>query len=379
MLYTTRPRDIPPYKQVPCYTEFGFTDPEPVFLYDELDSNLNGIELEDAFTSVVWAELRTNPRSRLLINFIGDFLNLHDISKFKRALERHKVPSQSVWITVMDANVVDFVREHLPYVHCQAYNLLMYRVEPQTIRDSDPNYRFSILSRNYRPWRLEFYLGLLKAGVLERSVYSFHNIDPYNQVKPSYSIHELISDAQSAGYTLEDQDVQRWLSQLPYNLPGASKYDKHNTVTTDTIRRAGVHLLIESHWDPFYYWANYRGMDPREFSPGFPTEKTYKAIACARPFIAVSTPYFLESLKRLGFKTFSPWIDESYDREPDNSQRMRLIIKEAQRINGLSQEEYRALLAGTARIALENYYHFQQLQKEDTLTGEWAWLKEYIK
>lgn len=43
------------------------------------------------------------------------------------------------------------------------------------------------------------------------------------------------------------------------------------------------------------------------------TEKTMRPIIQRRPFIVQGPKFFLENLKRLGFKTFDKWWDESYD------------------------------------------------------------------
>jgi len=45
----------------------------------------------------------------------------------------------------------------------------------------------------------------------------------------------------------------------------------------------------------------------------FPTEKTGKAMMSSKPFIVLSGKHFLKNLRSIGFKTFHPVIDESYD------------------------------------------------------------------
>jgi len=378
MIYTQQARSIPPYTNTQAYDKFTRLDNQPVFLYDELDSTVHGVEPVDAFNEQVWAELRVNPEARLLINFPGDFLNLHDISKLKLAQEQHSIPADRIWVIVMDANVVDFVEQRWQGVRVCAYNLLLARIQiPHVGNPGDQ--RFSVLSRNYRPWRLEFYLHLLKAGVLDRTVYSFHNIDPYLTGKSIYTAEDLYNDARNAGFDIKDSQLRNWFAGIPYDLPNSNKFNKHHNATYDAIRRAGVHLLIESHFDPYIYWPSYRHMDPREFSPGFPTEKTYKAMACARPFIAVTTPYFLESVRALGFKTFSPWIDESYDTIVDNRARMRAIADEVARLNSLDPEEFQTLFYNLSSVILHNYNWVQELQRRNTLPDNWAWLKEHIE
>lgn len=53
----------------------------------------------------------------------------------------------------------------------------------------------------------------------------------------------------------------------------------------------------------------------------FITEKTYRPIACGRPFIILGPVGTLKFLQHLGFMTFSSIIDESYDLLPDAEER----------------------------------------------------------
>jgi hypothetical protein len=71
----------------------------------------------------------------------------------------------------------------------------------------------------------------------------------------------------------------------------------------------------------------------------FLTEKTFKSILFKSPFLLVTTPGSLETLKQLGYKTFDGIIDESYDKELDNSKRMLLLGKEIERLCNLNDGE----------------------------------------
>ena len=51
----------------------------------------------------------------------------------------------------------------------------------------------------------------------------------------------------------------------------------------------------------------------------FMTEKTLRCIAMCRPFVVVGPRYYLENLKRLGFKTFDTWWSEGYDSDSDDA------------------------------------------------------------
>jgi hypothetical protein len=45
----------------------------------------------------------------------------------------------------------------------------------------------------------------------------------------------------------------------------------------------------------------------------YPTEKISRAILCKKPFIVMSSRYYMHYLRQLGFQTFDLWWDESYD------------------------------------------------------------------
>jgi len=71
----------------------------------------------------------------------------------------------------------------------------------------------------------------------------------------------------------------------------------------------------------------------------FLDEKVWKPILNYHPFIFVGCSGSLEELRRQGFKTFHPFIDESYDKEKHPVKRMMLISKEVERLCSYTFEE----------------------------------------
>ena len=71
----------------------------------------------------------------------------------------------------------------------------------------------------------------------------------------------------------------------------------------------------------------------------FSTEKIYRPMLHYHPFIVQGSPYTLKLLKRLGFKTFHPHIDESYDEIISPFRRMQKLTKEIKRICNMSKDE----------------------------------------
>jgi len=71
----------------------------------------------------------------------------------------------------------------------------------------------------------------------------------------------------------------------------------------------------------------------------FFSEKTYKPIFCAQPFILIGNPNSLKKLKERGFQTFDKWWDESYDLERDFTKRFEKIIDIMIEISTWDQEK----------------------------------------
>jgi hypothetical protein len=88
------------------------------------------------------------------------------------------------------------------------------------------------------------------------------------------------------------------------------------------------------------------------------TEKTLRPLACGHPFMLAAGPGSLELLKKYGFQTFSPYINETYDTVQDNDLRLHLVIEEMKRIQLLPESERTELIRQCNRIAEINKAHY---------------------
>jgi hypothetical protein len=239
--------------------------------------------------------------------------------------------------------------------------------------------KFSALSRNYRAWRLHVYAELAKRNILKDFKYSFYNIFPYGEVK-YFSQETMLADLANNNFTVNDT-VTDWLSKVPYTLedPEDNVMNKWNDATYNCVLSADFHLLIETHYDLFYYVPSPEKVYKRSLAPSSITEKTNKPIACCKPFIAFSTPHFLEDVRQLGFETFSPYIDENYDTETDNQKRLNMIVDEIERITNLPADEYSTLVENCHSIAVRNQQKL--LSKKDNLqyNEKFNFLRDYFE
>jgi UDPglucose 6-dehydrogenase len=87
----------------------------------------------------------------------------------------------------------------------------------------------------------------------------------------------------------------------------------------------------------------------------FITEKTYRAIILKHPFLLVAWPGILEHLRSFGYKTFHPYIDETYDTIEDEIQRMEAIVLEIERLCNFSDDQWLDWQYSVKNIVDHNY------------------------
>lgn len=72
------------------------------------------------------------------------------------------------------------------------------------------------------------------------------------------------------------------------------------------------------------------------------TEKVYRCVEAEMPFILFSHPNALKYYRYLGYKSFSPFINENYDTEKDPKKRISMILLEIKRLSEIPIDELKA-------------------------------------
>jgi hypothetical protein len=100
------------------------------------------------------------------------------------------------------------------------------------------------------------------------------------------------------------------------------------------------------------------------------TEKTFKAIALEMPFVLVAPAHSLEYLRTYGFRTFAPYIDESYDSIADPVLRIEAVTQILLEIQARSAAAKNALWQDILPTVEHNYTHFYRGGFRDVLEQE---------
>jgi len=97
---------------------------------------------------------------------------------------------------------------------------------------------------------------------------------------------------------------------------------------------------------------------------GFATEKTFKAMLGRHAFVAVSTPGFLQQLRKMGYATFHPYIDESYDLIENDQERMIAIVQQIQKLCDMDdvkwhefQQQVEHIIYHNAQMLLNSHHN----------------------
>ena len=118
------------------------------------------------------------------------------------------------------------------------------------------------------------------------------------------------------------------------------------------------------------YMSSWKGIYPKTYNDTYfslvtstsfdtpwthPDEKFWKPLGQFHPFIWIGPVNSLDNLRKLGFQSFSPWIDESYDKEEDCEKRMLMIVNEIKRLCNMSKREIHEWYYSMDEVLLHNW------------------------
>ena len=132
--------------------------------------------------------------------------------------------------------------------------------------------------------------------------------------------------------------------------------------TDDLVTNRAIHENSIEHYYMETYFSIVNETTYHENTP-FLSEKIFKTIAMGHPFIMVTAPNSLQYLKELGYKTYEPFINESYDSIQDPGDRMLAILEEVERLCSIPDKilrkqwlpNVRTIAAYNRKLLMNNY------------------------
>jgi hypothetical protein len=276
-------------------------------------------------------------------------------------------------ITIRTANLLEFHPEY------KIYRDSSYWYEVQQIQQwlnvhqyntgQHPSRHFGNFIGRSTWYRLWIASSLFK-NHSDKTLQSFHSSFACNYViPPSDGIFDTLELDYLNQFGCEDMlSVINFLSQCPMiisesNIATVQKIKTYIPVTNNNCYplQHPANLMIEDFYNNIFVdiVCETKVMGQSLFL----SEKTWRPMVARRPFILMSNLHALQNLRKLGFKTFNQWWDESYDDYSDQD-RVREILKLLDFISQWSIEKCWEVLNEMQPVLNHNYQVFKELSYE---------------
>ena len=220
--------------------------------------------------------------------------------------------------------------------------------EFQNTRNTVRNKHFIFKIRRPRNHRLAFLYKMVSDNLIEKADWSCLTRIKFDQ-------NSAVETQNRYQFEFDLNKIEELCNNTPHTL------DSEQGLTYDTVS-AWTDRSPDSHKNSYLYLCTETFINGEYKSL---TEKVFKPIVNFQPFLFIAYPGALELLRSLGFKTFSPLIDESYDNESDEIKRLGMIYAELNRICSMSKEEIHAWYWSMEEILIHNYTHFLNIWKNE--------------
>ncbi len=144
-------------------------------------------------------------------------------------------------------------------------------------------------------------------------------------------------------------EFEFYKSNIGLEHHGFAKYDLFNNEWGE------IYLKDTPYLDTYFSLVTETVFD---YPHSFRTEKIWKPVAIGHPFVVVANHGYYRDLRNLGFKTFDPLIDESFDLVEDNGQRLERL---AQQVEWLCQQDLAKFARESYNICKYNQQHLAEL------------------
>jgi hypothetical protein len=357
-------QSIPNDRYIVFYDTFDFTTS-----FDKLLSG-NGItkkfiqDLQDKKCSIIF--FHTD------MNGLGEYRYDNSVwKKFSKTIKKYNIENQNISF-IFHETVVDeqknFIDLDFKIIFHNRQSVLLYPDNKEALKwifsNSEGYYRqfkYCSHNNNIKDHRVDLFLFLIGNNFLDDGICSFFGgYEPIHQGVDKLNFYNY-KCRQSEGiidytelYNKETVDIANKLIPMSYDLKVDGLQDYLNIIPHFNSYFNIVTESVHREYDGIGLHPNLISV-PQKIHI---TEKVWKCIVSFQPFILISNKNNLKKLKEWGFKTFEPWIDESYDEVETYEERRKLIYSEIKRLNNMTIEELDKWYWEMEEILVYNYNHF---------------------
>jgi len=279
-----------------------------------------------------------------------------DWGVIKLFLEKHDISSEQITIVGPDKYVIkedrhklhnegiEFCNFNRQAAYQKVYNFDFYRNFNNVVKSTKPFLRqkkYLCLNNSTRGHRADIFTFLHQSGFIDDGYLSYGSY--YGDTGPNNLLSAgILSESQIEDVWHDFKDLKYLKSQIEETFKLVPRLvDKKRNWTENFNGDIGTVINSSLYMNSYFNIVTETDFDMnwRDIQITHITEKTIKPIHMMHPFIIVGPYKTLEVLRDFGFKTFHPYIDESYDKEIDPEKRMKMIKKEISNLCSKSTEE----------------------------------------
>lgn len=216
-------------------------------------------------------------------------------------------------------------------------------------RDGAVEKRFVFLNHVPRPHRAAMLLKLAKADLLDQGIVSFNH--------PFESSHGKLDSAGLRRFfpELGDEPYRRLYDSVARSLPLEVDARGFAGRNNESYKTMVFKLPVELYQATLFSVVSETAFDQSVVRF---TEKSLKPLLGFHPFLVLGAAGTLRLLRELGFETFHPAIDESYDDIESGVERIDCLVQEVKRLCALPAPDAEAWRSSLSGILEHNRRHF---------------------
>lgn len=302
-------------------------------------------------------QLFLSGKVKIIINLIHDPIMMKNIRQIENYFSSNGVDPKNIIIVAgnhQEDTKLTVIESSTFFAHESAKEMMQFpfvgslKYKADIVREADLNgarrpKHFLTLNRASRQHRYYLLYELTRMNMLDKCIMSF--ISHPNE---------------------ETQHIQKWLQKRYCDGIDADIIEKANSllpIELDTVGFDDKLGFPSNQTDKDWYMNSYVSIvSETDFIHNdypFNSEKTFRPFVNLHPFVHFGNIGAIQLLHDLGFKTFAPYIDESYAYEDNKKKRAQLIIKEIERLGNMPLDEIHNLYYNLKDTLLYNQEHLK--------------------
>ncbi len=328
---------------------------------DLVDGNLRNISL------AARQQLKTNPNFYLILNYHWEgIIDNYDIFLLHRQLITFGIPLSKVIMAFGGYNQKRWIKKMTSYYYQKSHINFLYKnwcfkTKADEFKNYYNNGLWNNISRDYTLVKKKYDFNCLNRRLHAHRLYSLGRLHSYGLVEKNivtYDFTSKLEENKIQTTELENKLDSEWMDM---EIVKEHLVDLKNNRSKFTYDFDDLDSLFGINWetskvydDSMFTLVNETSALPTTF---YVSEKTMKPIGQCHPFLIYGSIGTLKHLKERGFKTFEPYIDESYDKIRKAEDRYEAILTEVRRLCDMSDDEKLEWMSSVKDICQYNRAH----------------------